>query len=172
MLMQEKTLNILSGVNAMAKLNDRQKRFCTEYLVDSNALQAAIRAGYSEKTARGANKWLNDDPQKPHTKYKPAIVAEIKRKMEELQSERTATAEEVIHYLTGVMRGETSAEEIVVVGIGDGCSEALNVSKAPDEKTRLKAAELLGKRYGLFTENVSINSPLPVIINDLSGADE
>ena len=36
----------------MAKLNDRQVRFCEEYLIDLNAMQSAIRAGYSEKTAK------------------------------------------------------------------------------------------------------------------------
>lgn len=54
------------------------------------------------------------------------------------------------------MRGESNAEEIVTVGIGDGCSEAQNVQKRPSERERLKAAELLGKRFGLFSEQ---NSP-------------
>ncbi len=36
----------------MAKLNAKQERFCEEYLIDLNATQAAIRAGYSEKTAK------------------------------------------------------------------------------------------------------------------------
>ena len=45
-------------------------------------------------------------------------------------------------------------EVVVVEGIGDGCSEARAMQKAPDEKERLKAAELLGKRYGLYTEKI------------------
>lgn len=159
-------------MKTMAKLTDKQKRFCTEYLIDSNAMQAAIRAGYAKSTAIDASKWLNDDPNKPNSKYKPELAKQIQKNLDELQSKRTATAEEVIHYLTAVMRGETSAEELAVLGVGDGCSEAVKVKKAPSQKERTKAAELLGKRYGLFTENVSVSSPVPVIINDLGDADE
>ena len=49
-------------------------------------------------------------------------------------------------------------------GIGDGCSMARKVSKAPSEKDRLKAAELLGKRYGLFTDKVNIDGTAPVVL--------
>ena len=59
-----------------------------------------------------------------------------------------------LRYLTSVMRGSSTSEEIVVEGIGEGCSEARTMEKAPSEKDRLKAAELLGKRYSLFTDRV------------------
>jgi len=52
------------------------------------------------------------------------------------------------------MRGQSKAEIVVVEGTGDGCSEARTMLKAPDEKEKLKAAEQLGKRYGLWTEKV------------------
>jgi phage terminase small subunit len=52
------------------------------------------------------------------------------------------------------MRGETQSEIVVVEGCGDGCYEARTMQKAPDEKERLKAAELLGKRYGLYTDKI------------------
>ena len=55
-----------------------------------------------------------------------------------------------------MLRGESSSTEIVVEGTGDGCSEARTIEKAPSEKERLKAAELLGKRYGLFKEAVDL----------------
>ena len=74
--------------------------------------------------------------------------------MAEKESELIADQDEVLKYLTSVMRGNTQSEIVVVEGIGDGCSEARAVQKAPDEKERLKAAELLGKRYGLYTEKV------------------
>lgn len=78
----------------------------------------------------------------------------IAKRMAEKESELIADQDEVLRYLTAVMRGESTAEEIVVEGTGDGCSEARTMEKAPSEKERLKAAELLGKRYALFTDKV------------------
>ena len=69
-----------------------------------------------------------------------------------------------MEYLTSVMRGESSSEIVVVEGTGDGCSNAVKVSKNPDEKERLKAAELLGKRFGLFKEKVEVAGNIPVVI--------
>lgn len=89
--------------------------------------------------------------------------------MERMQSKKIASAEEVIQYLTSVMRKETTAEVVVVEGIGDGCSSARLIQKAPDERERLKAAELLGKRYAIFSDKLNVDGALPVVI---SGADE
>ena len=74
--------------------------------------------------------------------------------MAEKESELIANQDEVLKYLTAVMRGQTQAEVVVVENIGDYMSEARTMKKAPDEKERLKAAELLGKRYGLYTDRV------------------
>ena len=123
----------------------KQQRFCDEYLIDLNATQAAIRAGYSKKTAnRIATENLS----------KPVIKAYIEARMAEKQSELIADQDEVLKYLTSVMRGESQSEVVVVENIGDYMSEARAMQKAPDEKERLKAAELLGKRYGLYTEKI------------------
>lgn len=73
---------------------------------------------------------------------------------QEADDNAIANATEVLKYLTSVLRGETQSEIVVVEGIGFGNSEARTMQKAPDEKERLKAAELLGKRYGLYTEKV------------------
>ena len=129
----------------MAKMTVKQKRFCDEYLIDLNATQAAIRAGYSEKNARNiASENL----------AKPNIKQYIDERMAEKESALIADQNEVLKYLTSVLRGESESEIVVVEGTGDGCSEARAMQKAPDEKERLKAAELLGKRYGLYTEKV------------------
>ena len=129
----------------MAKMTPKQQRFCDEYLIDLNATQAAIRAGYSEKYAHtNANKLLQI------TTIKDFIADRMASK----ESKLIADQDEVLKYLTSVMRGDTQSEIVVVEGIGDGCSEARAMQKAPDEKERLKAAELLGKRYGLYTEKV------------------
>lgn len=143
-------------------MTEKQKRFADEYLVDLNATQAAIRAGYSENTARQIG-------QQNLTKLD--VHAYIDEQLEALHNERTADAAEVMEYLTSVLRGESRASVVVVEGVGDGCSEARAVSKPPDEKERLKAAELLGKRYGMFTEKIDSNAPVTIVIKDDYGGE-
>lgn len=144
----------------MAELNERQRRFCDEYLIDLNATQAAIRAGYSEKTA---------GVMAAENLKKPNIKEYISARMAEKEKGLIADQNEVLEYLTAVMRGKTQAEVIVVENTGDFSSRARAVQKAPDEKEKLKAAELLGKRYGLYSEKVDLSGSIPVVI---SGSDE
>lgn len=129
----------------MAKMTEKQKRFCDEYLIDLNISQAAIRAGYSKKTAYAIGQ---------ENLKKPIIKAYIEKRLAEKEAELIADQDEVLKYLTSVMRGETQSEIVVVEGIGDGCSEARTMQKAPDEKERLKAAEMLGKAHCIFTEKI------------------
>ena len=157
----------------MPKLNEKQKRFCEEYLIDLNATQAAIRAGYSEKTAERASDWINEAGQeKPSSKYKPELREYIDKRIESIRSDRTADAQEVVEYLTSVMRGESESEEIVLKGVGKGSQRIEKVQKKPSEKDKLKAAELLGKRFGMFKENVNVSGSVPVVIvDDLNDSD-
>lgn len=142
-------------------LTEKQQRFCDEYLIDYNATQAAIRAGYSPKTAKQIGQ---------ENLTKPDLKAYIDEQLERIRSEKTAEAQEVMEYLTAVMRGESESEIVVVEGCGEGCSEARRIKKAPDEKDRLKAAELLGKRYGLFTDKLNVTGVVPVqIVDDCDG---
>ena len=137
----------------MAKMTAKQQRFCDEYLTDLNATQAAIRAGYSEKTA-GVTAAEN--------LKKPKIQEYIKQRMDEKESELIADQDEVLKYLTSVLRGTSKSEEIVIEGCGDGISEARTMTKQPSEKDKLKAAELLGKRYGLYTDKIAAEIVQPV----------
>lgn len=147
----------------MAKLTAKQRRFCDEYLIDLNATQAAIRAGYSEKNARNiASENL----------AKPNIKAYIDERMSEKESQLIATQDEVLKYLTSVLRGESQSTEIVVEGTGDGCSEARTLKKEPSEKDRLRAAELLGKRYGLYTDKVETDVDMALTVNIDYGDEE
>lgn len=129
----------------MAKMTPKQQRFCDEYLIDLNATQAAIKAGYSEKTAA---------VMASENLRKPNIQEYISQRMAEKEKELIADQDEVLKYLTSVMRGKSKSEIVVVESIGDYMSEARTMQKAPDEKERLKAAELLGKRYGLYTDRI------------------
>lgn len=123
----------------------KQQRFCDEYLIDLNATQAAIRAGYSSKYA---------NTNAPKLLQITAIKALLAQRMAEKESRLIADQDEVLKYLTAVLRGQSRASVVVVENTGDFMSEAREMEKAPDEKERLKAAELLGKRYGLYTDKV------------------
>jgi len=136
-------------------MTKKQKRFADEYLIDFNATQAAIRAGYSAATAKQMGSRLLS---------KVDIKNYIDEQMKQMHDKNIADAEEVMQYLTSVLRGTSEGEVVVVEGTGDGCSEARKVLKAPDEKERLKAAELLGKRYGMFSEKVNLDGAVPIII--------
>lgn len=139
------------GVVAM---NARQKRFCDEYLIDCNATQAAIRAGYSPKTAKvtGAKMLANAN-----------LKAYIDEQLERIHNEKTADAQEVLEYLTAVMRGQHTEQTLQL--IGDGVQKIADIDVSAKE--RLKAAELIGKRYGIFKDNVGIDLEPVVIVNDL-----
>lgn len=144
-------------MSKIAKLTPKQERFCEEYLVDLNATQAAIRAEYSRRTAYSMGQRLLK---------KVEIQNYISELREKLKSEKIADAAEVVEYLTSVMRGNSEAEIVVVEGTGEGCSEARNVVKRPDEKERLKAAELLGKHLGMFDKKPDTANAEPVRIVD------
>lgn len=139
----------------MERLTRKQKRFIEEYIIDCNATQAAIRAGYKESNARQTA---------TENLAKPYISEAIKRKLAEISSERVATAREVLEYLTSVMRGEQTEQIIRFDENGGQVVDHI----LPSTKERLKAAELIGKRYGIFKETYDIESTSPVIIvNDL-----
>lgn len=137
------------------KMTNKQKRFCDEYLIDMNATQSAIRAGYSPKTAKVIG---NENLSKPYVK------AYIDKRLKEKEDELIASQDEVLRYLTSVMRGQSQSEIVVVEGCGDGLSEAKRMLKAPDERERLKASELLAKRYGILSDKVKLDGVVPVVI--------
>nr|DAJ14446.1 MAG TPA: Terminase small subunit [Siphoviridae sp. ctjeG7] len=152
-------------------LTDKQKKFIEEYLVDMNGTRA-YRVAYpsvkkNETAAALASRLLTNDKVK--NAIEPILAS--------MSSDRMATATEVMEYLTSVMRGESTAEVVVVEGLGDGCSEARRFKKAPDEKERLRAAELLGKRFGLFKDKVEVSgieaeqSKLDSLLDQLGGGD-
>ena len=137
-------------------MNARQKKFCDEYLIDCNATQAAIRAGYSPKTAYS----IGEENLK-----KPELKTYIEEQLERLHNEKTADAQEVLEYLTAVMRGQHREQTLQLVGDGVQTITDIDVSA----KERLKAAELIGKRYGMFKDNLDVGGSIPVVI---SGGDE
>lgn len=132
-------------------MTPKQKRFCDEYLIDLNATQAAIRAGYSKKTANVIGM---------ENLTKPYLKEYIENRMAEKESELIAGQDEVLQYLTAVMRGEDKEERLTTNALGE-----VETIETVVQGNRLKAAEMLGKRYGLFTEKVEQNVDMDLNIN-------
>ena len=143
----------MSKLTAYDELKPRQQKFVDEFIANQgNATKAAISAGYSEKYAgANADKLLKNTNV---SKY-------IEKITEEIANNRIAKAEEILEFLTATLRGEVT-EEVVVGGFGKSVTE--KIVKNVDLKDRLKAAELLGKRYRLFTDKVEVEGVLPVMI--------
>lgn len=128
-------------------MNVQQERFCAEYLVDHNGTQAAIRAGYSKKTAAPiASRLLRD--------------VNIRNKIAELggnipKINAIASAEEVLEYLTRTMRGETFDQ--IMRKDDEGNLARFNVAAKVSDRNR--AAEALAKHYALLVEKVELTKP-------------
>lgn len=156
-------------------LTEKQKIFADEYLIDLNATQAAIRAGYSKKTAyrTGADNLR-----------KPQIQEYIEERLKEKESDLIAKQDEVLKYLTEVMRREKtesvvvtlSRESSVYVPDENGTMRKKTVKEEVPRIVEIpaklsdsnKAAELLGKYYSLFTDKMSLDGPAVVqIIDDI-----
>ncbi len=136
----------------MLPLTTKQKRFCQEYLIDLNATQAAIRAGYSEKSAYSVEQRMLKNVE---------VKKYIAEQVERLKNEKISSAQEVLEYLTSVMRGEQK-EQVPLMYYDKQILE----EKSASIKDRLKAAELLGKRYALFTEKLEVEGTTAVQIVD------
>jgi phage terminase small subunit len=137
------------------KLTERQKAFCDYYIETLNATESYKKAGYDIKNdnvaAANANRLLRN----------AKIQKYIQEKMKQKESERIASQDEVLEFLTRVMRGQEIEE---VVGFTE--SGPVKEKKTPSTKDRVKAAELLGKRYALFTEKVNVSGNMGVVIVD------
>ena len=135
----------------MEKMTAKQQRFCDEYLIDLNATQAAIRAGYSEKYAHtNAAKLLQI------TAIKDFIAA----RMAEKESELIADQDEVLRFLTAVMRGENKDERVSVNVDGE-----VSYIEVRQQSNQIKAAEMLAKRYGLLVDKIDAEVDTELTIN-------
>lgn len=133
----------------MSKLTPKQKRFADEFIISGNIYQSMVKAGYSENYAKSDGCKILDNPR---------VKAYIDDRMADFEREAIASQEEVLSYLTSVMRGEQT-EQVMVNG-----GEVIDVSVGA--KDRIKAAELLGKRYGAWTERVDLVGSVGVTIVD------
>lgn len=129
------------------KLKPKELKFAEEWLKTTNATQSAIKAGYSERTAYSAGNRLLK---------KVDVKQYIDERLTEMQESSIADTNEVMKFLSSTMRGDIPDQF--------GLDPALN--------DRLKAAELLGKRYKLFTDKQEISGadgePIKVIFSNMN----
>lgn len=126
----------------MAKLTLKQKKFADEYIISGNATESYKRVYSNVKedstASAGASRMLRNVKVKSY----------IEERLAELNSEKIADQEEILQYLTSVMRGEHREETLI--GMGQGFQETTYMDVGA--KDRIKAAELLGKRYSMWTD--------------------
>lgn len=158
------------------EMTERQRKFADEYLISANAKDAALKAGYKESSAGNIGvKNLSN----------PLIREYMNKRLEEVKGEKIADIKEIMEYLTNVMRREEK-EEVVITFKEEKVDyrevEPGNFKQVKEKKetpkiiyvpTKLsyamKAAELLGKRYGIFAEDEkeeSINRTIKVTLTE------
>ena len=142
----------------MKSLTLKQKQFADEYIRTGNAYQSAINVGYSEKYAKARSHKMLENV---------GINQYIDDNLEIIQKESIAETDEIMRYLTRVLRGEEKEE--ILVYVGDGMQEIQTIR--PSAKDRIKAAELLGKRYRMWTEKQEIEITTPIFIDDVPEED-
>ena len=130
--------------NRVSRLTERQRRFADLYLELGNASEAAEQAGFKRSYAQGA-------------KRQPAVKAYMQERLQQARQRNIASADEVLEFLTEVMRGEIEGER-----------------PEKNSSPRMRAAELLGKRLGVFTDVGSVlrgGAELPEIVDDVPDAE-
>ena len=137
----------------------KQKKFADEYIISGNKCEAAILAGYSEKYAKAQSHRLLENV---------GIKKYIDERLAEIDSEKIANQTEILQYLSSVMRGEQTEQTLKSCGSEWG-QEITNIDVGA--KDRIKAAELLGKRYGMWTDKQDINITVPTFIDDIPESD-
>lgn len=175
----------------MAKLTDKQRRFCDEYLIDLNATQAAIRAGYSEKRA---------SEQAYQLLQKTTVQNHIAELQKEREKRTEITQDRVLHELALIAFAKASdyarvvekdamvevdgnmvpvldedgnqvkyrtVEPILTDELTEDQKKAIAVIKKGRDGfeikpySKIQALELLGKHLGMFTEKVEVKNTTP-----------
>ena len=152
----------------MAKLTAKQKRFCNEYLIDLNATQAAIRAGYSEVSARdiGCKNLTN-----------PYIKSYLEKKMANREQRTEITQDMVLKELAKI--GFANIDDYVTVENNDRNQKIVKVKPTkdiPEDKIaaissikqgangieikvhdKVRALENIGRHLGMFKDKIEIS---------------
>lgn len=120
-------------------MTEWQKRFAEYYLETGNARQAAMRAGYSINYAE-------------HVKRQKGVREYLNGRIGTMDTSRVASANEILEFLTEVMRSQDGDEKGVA--------------------TRMKAAEMIAKRLGYFSEEERDAGEAAIILDDIADGSE
>lgn len=163
-------------------MNDRERCFCEEYLIDLNAAGAATRAGYAPTTARNASSWIH--PQHP---TKPALREEIDRLLAERSRRTGVNADRVVRELARIAFADmTDVVDLDASDVREAISrdDSAAVAKIRRRQTasgvecevrmydKNRALELLGRHLGLFANAPRTEMELPMIVDDIPEADQ
>lgn len=147
------------------KLTEKQRRFADEYIRTGNITQSYMIAYprvKNENSASASGSRLLGNAN---------VKAYIDKRLEELKKESIAEQDEILQYLTAVMRGKIKDEQLLVVDDDLGTTVEKH-EKRSDTMARIKAAELLGKRYMMWTEKHHMDGEMKVtIVDDIPESD-
>lgn len=148
----------------MVKLTEKQQRFADEYIRTGNITQSYLNAYQNvkkESTAASNGSRLIRNAK---------VKAYIDERLEELKKQSIAEQDEILQYLTSVMRGELKDEQLLVVGDDFGSEVEKHETRA-EIVARTKAAELLGKRYMMWTDKQQVENITPTFVDDVPDDD-
>src|SRR5699024_1952250 len=139
-------------------MNERQRRFADEYIRTGNITQSYLNAYQHVKKENTAA--TNGSVLLRNLKVKEYIDA----RLEELKKESIAELDEQLHIITSVIRGKATGKE--KLGLGQGAEKLID--REPNLQERIRAAEQLGKRYGMWTDRQEMELKLPMFIDDVN----
>lgn len=142
-------------------MNERQRRFADEYIRTGNITQSYLNAYQhvkKENTAATNGSVLLRNPK---------VKGYIDTRLEELKKESIAEQDEILQFLTSVVRGDATGKE--KLGLGQGAEKLID--REPNLQERIRAAEQLGKRYGMWTDKHEVEHKLPQFIDDVNEDD-
>lgn len=157
----------------MAKLTEKQQRFADEYLIDLNGTQAAIRAGYSPKTAaeqgsrmlRVVKVRAHIDKQLAERSKRTGINQD--RVLQELARIAFVRATDVIDLETASILPDASDDDLAVIqSVKVKNMHSDNVSGTEREikfTDKLKALDMLGKHLGMFNDKVTLDGQIGIV---------
>ncbi|TBL15282.1 terminase small subunit [Bacillus paranthracis] len=140
-------------------LNERQKRFADYYIETGNASESYRRAGYKADNNRTV------ESRSSQLLRNAKVSNYIDSKLSSKDSERIASADEVLEFLTSVMRGEATGKTLRGVGMG----EQVITDIKPSIAERFNAGVQLGKRHRLWIERQETETTANVTINGSIG---
>lgn len=158
-------------------MTDKEAMFISEYMVDFDAKNAAIRAGYAPSTANDASKWIHPEhPEKPKLRKEIDIrIAAAARRtgitreriMAELAKVAFANISDVVDPQTGMLNAEALKEDSAAIKSYKAKTSDKGDEYSVDMGDKVRALELIGKTLGMFRDEVAITGAVPTIIDDI-----